>query len=401
MLRTIVRTYRSAYSGLSRDLWLLSFVLLVNRAGAMVLPFISLYLTHERGYPVAVAGRVLAMYGLGALVGSYVGGWLSDRIGATRTQQLSLIASGFGYLWLSSLEGIGPISLAMFLLSIAVESFRPALMADAGQRAPAEVRVRAFALLRLAANLGVGIGPAVGGYLALYDYKWLFVADAVTSWAAFVLLTLTIDVSARTTDPERRIAPARSPWSDGPFLLLMGLVVLIASVFFQFLSTLPLYFRQVYGFPENTIGLLLGFNPLLIVLFEMVLIHWAERRGRMFFVGVGSFLICFGFALMPLGGSLPYVMLTIAVWTLGEMLALPLINAVVSERAGPGSQGRYMGVYMMAFSSAFVFAPATGMNVFEKLGPDALWYGIGAMGPLLWIWALAVSRAFRKPTVRR
>ncbi len=188
MIRTIARTYRAAYSGLPRELWLLSLVLLVNRAGSMVLPFLSLYLTHERGLSVALAGRILALYGLGALVGSYIGGWLSDRIGPTRTQQLSLIASGFGYLWLSMLEGIFQISLAMFLLSIAVEAFRPAVMADTAQRTPADVRVRAFALLRLAANLGVGIGPAVGGYLVLYDYHWLFVVDAASCWIAFLLL---------------------------------------------------------------------------------------------------------------------------------------------------------------------------------------------------------------------
>ncbi|MEE8488314.1 MAG: MFS transporter [Gemmatimonadota bacterium] len=396
MIRTIARTYRAAYSGLPRELWLLSLVLLVNRAGGMVLPFLTLYLTHERGLSVAVAGRILAVYGLGAVVGSFVGGWLSDRIGATRTQQVSLIASGFGYLWLSVLEGIFQISLGMFLLSVAVEAFRPAVMADTAQRAPAEIRVRAFALLRLAANLGVGIGPAVGGYLALYDYHWLFVADAASCWAAFLLLTLTLRGSTAGIDATPRAISYRSPWSDGPFLLLMALVVLLAAGFFQFFSTLPLYFRQVSGFPENTIGLLLAFNPLLIVLFEMVLIHWVERRNRLFFVGLGAFLVCAGFALIPLGGSLVYLMFTIAVWTLGEMLALPLINAVVTERAGPGNQGRYMGLYTMAFSAAFVFAPACGMTVYERFGPNALWYGIGALGPPLWIWAIVLNRAFRK-----
>jgi len=236
----------------------------------------------------------------------------------------------------------------------------------------------------------------VGGYLALYDYRWLFVADAVSCWAAFLVLTLTLKVSTAGADAKAQATSDRSPWSDGPFLLLMVLVVVLAAGFFQFLSTLPLYFRQVYGFPEDTIGRLLAFNPLLIVLFGMVLIHWAERRDRLFLVGLGAFLVCAGLALMPLGGSLAYVMFTIAVWTLGEMLALPLINAVVTERAGSGSQGRYMGMYTMAFSAAFVFAPACGMLVYERFGPNALWYGIGAMGPPLWIWAIALNRTFRR-----
>ena len=100
--------------------------------------------------------------------------------------------------------------------------------------------------------------------------------------------------------------------------------------------------------------------------------------------------------MMPFGDSLGYVMFTIAVWTLGEMLALPLINAIVADRAGPGNRGRYMGVYTMTFSIAFVFAPAIGTYVYARIGPNILWYGIGVLGLLLWAWALALIRAFRR-----
>ena len=126
MIRAIARTYRNAYSGLPRELWLLSFVLVVNRAGGMVLPFIALYLTQEQGLSVVDAGRILAVYGLGAIVGAYLGGWLSDRIGATRTQGVSLIASGVGYLAILWLDGTVELTAGIFFLSIAVESFRPA-----------------------------------------------------------------------------------------------------------------------------------------------------------------------------------------------------------------------------------------------------------------------------------
>ena len=127
MLRVIARAYRSAYTGLPRDLWVLSAILVVNRAGSMVLPFLSLYFTQVRGMPITQAGRLLSLYGMGAIGGSYLGGWLSDRIGATRTQQVSLIGSGFGYLWISTLETFWSIGAAMFVLSIFVEAFRPAV----------------------------------------------------------------------------------------------------------------------------------------------------------------------------------------------------------------------------------------------------------------------------------
>jgi MFS family permease len=393
LIRSILRTYRNAFSGLPGDLWLLALIALVNRAGSMVLPFITLYLTLERGFSVPQAGQVLALYGLGAVAGSYLGGWLTDRIGPTRCQQWSLVASGAGFLAFSALRDPGTILVAVFLLSVVVEAFRPAVMAGFAQRAPKSMQVRAFALLRLAANLGIGIGPAVGGWLALHDYAYLFYVDAATCWLAALLLVLTLkklSPAAKPREEERRAGS--SPWADGPFLAFLLLVVLLATVFFQVVSTLPLYWREVHGFREDGIGLLLAFNALIIVLFEMVLSHWAEKRDRMFLFGLGAFLVCLGFGLMPFFSNVTYIVFTVVVWTTGEMLALPLMNAVVADRAGPAHRGRYMGVITMSFSIAFMLAPLVGTFVFDRFGPDALWFGVGLLGLPLWVGALALAR---------
>jgi predicted MFS family arabinose efflux permease len=397
LIRTIARTYRAAYSGLPRECWLLFCTLLVNRAGGMVLPFVTLYLTQARGLSVAAAGRILAVYGIGAIAGSFLGGWLSDRIGATRTQQVSLFASAVGYLVLAERTEPREIAVAVFLLSIVVEAYRPAAMTDMAERAPEPLQARAFALLRLAANIGAGIGPVAGGFLALHSYRWLFWADGATCLLAGLLLAATLGrggAAAREQEggPRRR---GPSPWRDGPFLLLLTLVVLLAAAFFQIFSTVPLYYKQRYLFREDTIGLLLGLNALLIILFEMVLIHWAERRNRLLLSGLGAFLVCAGFALMPLGSSPAFVTLTIVVWTLGEMLSLPLLNAVVASRAARGNRGRYMGLYATAFSFAFVFAPACGTWVYQHRGPDTLWHAMWLAGAVMWIWAAALIRAFR------
>jgi predicted MFS family arabinose efflux permease len=257
--------------------------------------------------------------------------------------------------------------------------------------------MRAYALLRLAANLGMGIGPAAGGLLALRGYGWLFVANALACWASLALSLCWLGTGAPLPAAEPGPGPrrGRSPWSDGPFLLLLLLVVSLASVFFQTMSTLPLYFRETYGFREDAIGALLAFNPFLIVAFEMALIHWADRRPPLPLIGLGSFLTCAGLALMPFGRSIGFVLFTILVWTVGEMLALPLTNGVVARRAEPRNLGRYMGAYTMAFSAAFVFAPAAGTWVLERFGADALWLSIGACGAALWVGALALEPLFR------
>jgi len=393
-----LRIYRAAFSGLPRDVWLLCGVLLINRAGGMVLPFLALFLTQARGLSAFEAGRLMSLYGVGSVIGSFFGGWLSDRIGTLRTQQLTLLIGGAGYLAFMWLERPWVIAVAMLLISIVYEGFRPAAMAAMAERAPAGLQARAFALLRLAANLGVSVGPAVGGLLAVYSYDWLFIGDAVTCWLAAGVLAVALGAESPHHIEQRRLgrAQAASPLRDGPFLLLLLLVVALAAAIFQVFSTLPLYLRQFYGYRENVIGLLLGFNALLIVLFEMVLIHLTERWNRLLMTGCGAFLVCAGLALLPFGSSVAFVALTVAVWTVGEMLSLPMTNTLVAERAGQGNRGRYMGLYTMAFSIAFVIAPLAGTWVLERHGPRTLWFGTGVLGFVLLAGALALIPAFRR-----
>jgi predicted MFS family arabinose efflux permease len=394
LIRTVLRAYRAAFSGLPRELWLLAVVALVNRAGSMVLPFVSLYLTQQRGFSVLLAGQTLGLYGMGAIIGSNLGGWLTDRIGPTRCQQLSLLASGAGYLVFSMLRDLNAILAATLALAVVVESFRPANMAGFAQRAPRQAQVRAFGLLRLAANLGMGIGPAVGGLLALHDYAWLFYVDAATCWLAAALMAAMLRPISRAA-PDREepgLLSSRSPWRDGPFLAFLLLVSMLAMVFFQIMSTLPLYWKAAYGYREDAIGLLFAANATIIVLFEMVLTYWAERRRRMVVVGIGSFLVCLGFGLMPLGSSMPFVLLTVLVWTFGEMLALPMMNAVVAARSGAGNRGRYMGMMTMAFAIAFMVAPLAGTWIYDRWGAETLWFGVGVLGLPLLFGALALAR---------
>jgi MFS family permease len=391
MLARVLRLYRGAFAGLPRDVWLLSLVMLINRSGSMVLPFLTLYLTQARGVSVEAAGRLLGLYGLGAIAGAWIGGWLTDRIGATPTQQLSLLAGGAGFLVLAVLREPAAIAAALLAQSLVAEAYRPSAMADMARRAPERVRLRSLALLRLAVNLGLAVGPAVGGFLALRDYRWLFVADGLTCWAAAGVLALALGRAPAAASVRPAATERRSPWTDRPYLGLMALVFLVAVVFFQIMSTMPLYFRQVHGLRENAVGLLLGFNALLVVLFEMVIVHGTERLDRMGVIGLGACLVCLGFGAMPLGHGVAFLGLTVVTWSVGEMLSLPHLNAVVASRA-EGFGGRYIGLYTSAFSLALVVGPPLGTWIYQRFGDEALWYGIAAAGPLLWIHAAALRR---------
>ncbi len=397
MIRTMLSAYCAAYAGLPREVWLLAGALLVNRAGTMVLPFLSLYLTRDLNLTTANAGLIIGCFGLGSMAGSFIGGWLSDRVDPVRVQELSLLASGFGFLAFTQLESFAALAAGVLILAAISDSFRPALMASVALRSAPKNRTRAFALIRLAANLGMAIGPAAAGLLAVYGYVWIFVGDSLTCWAAAAMLFAKVRSDTPRAIADRRQAKGRggSPWRDLPFLGFMLLLVMLAMAFFQVWSTVPLYLRSFYGLSERSIGLLLALNALLIVLAEMLLIRAVENFDRMRMVGLGAFLVCGGLAILPFGPGWMTAVLFMVVLTAGEMLSMPITNAVVAERAGVESVGRYMGVYTLAFSTAFVIGPIAGTAIYQSFSPQTLWFGTGVVGVALAIAFAALSRPLR------
>jgi predicted MFS family arabinose efflux permease len=398
-IRSISSAYRAAYAGLPREVWLLAGGLLVNRAGSMVLPFLSLYLTRDLGLTAARAGIVIGGFGLGSMAGSYVGGWISDRMDPVRTQQLSLFVSGIGFLLFTQLESFTALAIGVVVLAAISDVFRPALMVSVAHRSSPEIRTRAFALIRLAANLGMAVGPAMAGVLATHGYVWIFVGDAITCWAAAIMLLLTISTGLAfdDTDREQEATNGGSPWKDPPFLAFMLLLMVLGMAFLQVWSTMPLYLRSFFEMSERAIGLLLALNALLIVLAEMLLIRAVEHRDRMRMVGLGALLVCGGLALLAAGTWWPIAVLAMVVLTAGEMLSMPITNAVVADRAGTGLVGQYMGVYTLAFSTAFVIGPIVGTAVYQNLGPRMLWLGVGALGVFLAVAFASLSRPLRNP----
>ena len=401
--------YRQAYSGLPRRAWILFTVNFVNSSGSMVFFFLSLYLTLKAGFTPAQAGRALSLYGVGMVVGNYFGGWLSDRIGSIAVQKTSLVLCGVVLIILGQARPAGAILVLLFLLAASAGFLYPANATSMSHICPAGLRVKGFALVRLANNLGATIGPAVGGVLALHNYRLIFWGDGLTSLLAagvFALLwkgtrlagAAGPDGVSEDEKPDEAAGqgeaagragqggaalPDRSPWRDGPFLLLVFLYFLWSSLFIQLLTTFPLYMRSVYGLPENRIGLLFAVNTVMIVVLEMILMEKIRRFPLTRMINLSFLLLGAGLGLLPLGRGQAYAALTVAVWTFGEMLGMPLYTALIAGRAGEGSHGRYLGLSSLSFSLAFIVAPALGTAVYGKFGGDALWFGCAALSLLL------------------
>ncbi len=400
LLRSFITVYTSAFAGIPREVWLLSGALLVNRAGTMVLPFLSLYLTADIGLTAVRAGQIIGCFGLGSMLGSYAGGWLSDRFSPLRIQQHSLLVSGCGFLLFIRLDSFVELAAGIFILAAVSDAFRPALMVSVAHFSPAGVNKRAFALIRLAANVGMATGPAIAGLLAHYGYAWLFVGDAITCWLAALMLWLTLGA---TDGPHQTRSDAgghagTSPWRDGPYLFFLLLIVILGMAFFQVWTTMPLYLRSFYGASERAIGILLSINALVIVLAEMLVIRAVERFDAMRTIAAGAFLVGAGLSLLPFGPPYLVAVLAIVVLTFGEMLALPITNAIVADRAGRAQMGQYMGLFTLAFSTAFVIGPIVGTAVYQHLGPETLWYGLGCTGIGLAIGFVVLRRFLQIPS---
>ena len=383
MLTRTLSLYKQAYSGLSRSTWLLSIVLLVNRSGTMVVPFMTLYLTQSSmGYSIGQAGTVVGFFGLGSICGGWLGGRLTDKIGFHKVQLVTLTGGGLMLMVLGQMKSYPLICGCAFLLNLVNDAFRPANSTAIAVYSKEENRTRSYSLNRLAINLGWALGGAIGGILASINFKLLFWVDGGTNLLAALLLRYFLDPSVtRVSKPEVKKTPVASPYQDKIYLTFIGCVILFAACFFQVFSVLPVYYKEILHMPEYMIGLLMTTNGLLIACFEMVLVFKMEgRRENLVYIVYG---VCFvGLAylllnLLPLSVYTAYFCMVIM--TAGEISAMPFMNSFWISRTKPDNRGQYAGLYTIAWSTAQVIGPAGGAEIAQHAGFRALWWIVGGV----------------------
>ncbi len=402
MLKRTIALYREAYAGLPGGAWLLAAAEFINRCGFMVLVFLNIYLTQHLHFSLPRAGVVLAAFGLGSIGGGYLGGALIDKLGIRPIMLASLVLSGIALIAAGYVTDYLALTALIFFYGLVSAALFPANDTAMSRFCFGEMRSKGFALRRLAANLGITFGPVIGGFLISIDYRLLFWVDGLTTLASAVVVALFIKHLPASPGAAPGQAPpvARSPWRDGPFMAFMGLMLVMVVVFSQLFSTFNLYLNSVYGLPEKLIGPLWAVNTILIVTIEMVLIHALRRRSEMKIVALGTVFIALGFGLLPFGRGFLYAAATVVIWTMGEILTMPLSATVVAHRAG-SSTGRYMGVLSLIFSLANFIAPLLGNWLYAKIGGDALWPVMGGAALLVaWgIWSMRRILAVPKPAL--
>jgi len=396
-LRAVTALYRDAFGGLPALTWLLCTAGFINRAGSMVVPFLGLYLKERFGYSPTAAGIVVGVYGIGAMLGSLLGGWLTDRIGPVRTQVTTLGSSAVWMLLMTQITDATVLAGAVFVLGVLNDAFRPASNTAAAVSVGPGLRRKALSLNRLAMNLGWAFGPTIGGYLVTVDFRLMFVADGATCGLAAVWLAIALR-GWNPMPPTREhgdLRPAR-PLRDRHFLWLMLANLIVLMAFMQYFTTGSRVFED-HGYSKSQIGWFLAINPVMITLFEMPVVHRLRARSALPIVGLGALIVGGGYLclLLPLGGLA--IVLAMVVVAIGELLQMPMLGAHVNDHAPDHARGAYNGAYGMTFCLALVLAPVLGGALYDGAGAGALWWTCGGCGLLAALGFLLCHRYRPRP----
>ncbi len=405
-----------SFRGIPRIIWLLSFVSLINRSGAMVICFMTLYLTQHLHFGIREAGYVTAFYGLGSILGQYVGGHLTDRIGFYRVQILTLLFNGLILFIAVYIESFVFICAIMFLLSIASEAFRPANQVAIRTHSDEATRTRAFSLMRVSVNLAIGLALSIGGLLVSLGWYWLFWVDGLTCFAAAFLLyfslketrqptkkeqlkrTANLQVPPSVSEPKTSIMPQKSAYKDRDYLFFTFLTLLGATVFMQIMWTVPLFFKEVYGWSEAKIGAVTAINAAVVMLIEMPLIFKIEKkRPMMWFVRLGIVLYGLSYVafILPHSWALGIAIFFMIAISFGEILVMPFSTTWATMRSGDARQGEYMALYGMAYSLTNITSPMLGTQVIAAYGFTTLWILMALMAFVAWLGFYYLEMAMR------
>ncbi len=380
------------YLRLPRTIHILCLGAFINRAGAFLLPFLTLYLRKDLGLGTEFATTAMGVFGAGSMTASFVGGHLADRIGRRTVMLMALLSAAVILVVFGFLTSVWSILLAVYLFATCADMFRPAVQAMIADLTEGEERTLAFSLNYLAINLGFAVAGSVGGFLAEYSYQLLFWGDAATAVVFAIILARLIPetLPKQVKDDSGNVSPTdqvplmgavRHILTDWVFLVLCGGMFCLAICYLQMNSTLPLYVEGL-GYGSTEVGLILAVNGAMIVLFQIPVTALIVRYHRGWAVAISAVVVGLGFGLTSVATVPIAIAGTVVVWTIGEMMNAPMMASIVSDLAPATMRARYMGVFAMSWSTANMLGAPIGGRVLVTLGAERLWIGAACIGLL-------------------
>jgi len=387
MVKRAINSYQNSFRGLSKEVWWLALITFINRAGTMVLPFLSLYLTQDLNLTLSQVGWIMTSFGVGSLFGTWIGGKLTDKIGFYKVMFRSLLTTGFLFIALQYVHTFEGFLVGIFLTMTVADMFRPAMFVSLKAYSKLENQTRSLTLIRLAINLGFSFGPFLGGIIiTTLSYSGLFWVDGITCISAVFLMKFVLKQKEFDANKSKVVTENsgefKSVYQDKPYWIFLFVIFLMGFMFLQLFTTMPLYYKEVHSLSEIQIGLLMAMNGFLIFLLEMPLIHYIESNlfNKMKIITWSLLMLALSFVVLNITSWVGILVVGMLLITVGEMLAFPFTNNFAMNRAPSGKEGRYLALYSMAFSFAHIFSAKTGMEIIDRFGFAVNWYFMGGLG---------------------
>jgi MFS family permease len=368
--------------------WIVVLVSFIDSIGGTLLfPFFSLYITQKFGVGMTQAGLILGAFSLFGLIGGMAGGALTDKFGRRRLILFGLVFSALSTLTLGlvkTLAGLYPLVVVIGLLSNIAGPAHNAMIADL---LPEKQRQEGFGILRVVANLAWIIGPTIGGVVAARSFLALFVIDSVLSCiVAFMFYKLIPETRPVETEAKSQnesvwqtVAGYRHVLRDFAYMAFLLASMLMLLVYQQMYNTLPVYLRDTHGFNPSMYGFLLTSSAITVVLFQFWVTRRIKDRSPFLMMALGTMFYALGFSMIGLVSAYSLFVLSIVVITIGEMIQMPVSQALAANFAPVEMRGRYMAVYGLCWAIPSMFGPGAAGWILDNLNPNLLWYGGGIL----------------------
>ncbi len=371
------------YGEYPQQFWILMGATFIDRlGGALLFPFFTLYVTARYGVSMTTVGLIFGVFSISSVVGSSIGGALTDRLGRKWMLIFGLVTSAT----ITLLMGLAP-TLPLFLVAavasgLLADTGGPAQQAMVADLLPEGKRAEGYGVQRVVANLAVVIGPAVGGLMATRSYLSLFITDAIASTiTAFIVLRFLAESMPQRSEEEAH----ESMWQtfrgygvalqDKVMLVFLVASILTVLAYMQMNTTLSVYLRDQHGVPPRGFGLLLSMNAAMVVLFQFWITRQLRGRPRFLMMTLGVLLYAIGFGMYGFVGTYPLFVMAMVIITLGEMVAVPMSQAIVARLSPEAMRGRYMAVYGLSWIIPTALGTLLAGLIMDNLNPAWVWYG--------------------------
>jgi MFS family permease len=382
--------------------WLLFWGYLISTVGAsMIWPFLMIYVSERLQMPLATIASLLTINAATGLVFSFIGGGLIDRAGRKWIMVISLAVTGIYYILFNQASTLPAFALLMALSGAFNPLYRigaDAMMADL---IPPEKRLDAYSLVRMGHNVGVALGPAIGGFIATRSYSTAFSIAAAGMLAFALLLSLFAKETLPQAGREARqvkvsLGGYRQVLQDKQFMFFTGSFILTSMCSAIMWVLLAVYAKQNYQVPESQYGLIPTTNAVMVVSFQMLVTQVTKRYPPLVMLATGSFLYGLAVGSVALGQGFWAFLASMVIMTVGELILVPTATTLTANLSPVDMRGRYMSIYGLTWGIASGIGPVLGGFLNDTIGPRAIWYGGFVIGMIATASFIGLSFYFSK-----